>query len=115
MGLMQDRDFDVSFEGRAFTFQLDFARPLDWESYRVTGFSNCGNKYDLDVEVDGRDYHSSDIQRRKDNWKDGIKVAHGLKVIHIPAEICERKWWDYLDSEYTKALESVEGAIYIDA
>jgi hypothetical protein len=84
-------------------FQLDFARPIE-----PSGF-------DVDFEVDGKAFHSSDRQVRKDAWKDSVKNKQGLKVIHVPAVLCEHIWWPYLAREIARALISKEPTIYIEA
>ena len=74
-------------------FQCDFLRPTD-------AF------YDENFEVDGQKWHSSPAQIANDNWKDRIKNANGVRVFHIPAIICPRQHWSYLDKEITKARAS---------
>ncbi|MDE3215963.1 MAG: hypothetical protein KGO03_06165 [Gemmatimonadota bacterium] len=74
-----------------------------------------GLTYDVNYEVDGNHYHGSDIQHGKDMWKDGLKNAQGLKVVHIPAILTERKWWRYLDAQLPKALLSPSPTVYVVA
>ena len=90
--------------GEIYDFQLDFIKLKNaWDDI-----------IDIDFEIDGSKYHSSDRQMRKDAWKDDIKALRGVKVIHIPAAITAKRFWPYLDAEIKKALESKEMVIHID-
>ncbi|MDE1824366.1 MAG: hypothetical protein KGH74_03635 [Candidatus Micrarchaeota archaeon] len=104
MGLVQNvkLPFTDLEKHHGYTFQLDFAHPND-------------HTYDVDYEVDGSHYHGSDRQLAKDEWKDRLKNAQGLKVIHVPAVLTEKKWWAYLDEWLPKALVSVSPTVYLVA
>lgn len=102
LGLVMNVSLPFNDDGRPYDFQLDFARPTD-------------ESFNIDFEIDGKAYHSSDRQARKDHWKDEVKNRQGLKVIHVPAILTERHWWEYLEKEITRALLSKEGTIYIEA
>ena len=115
MGLIQNVTLNLQWEGRPISFQCDFARPLDWKNYNVTGFHDNALGFDTDFETDGAKFHSSMRQMRKDHWKDSIKVASGYKVIHVAGELTERKWWAYLDEHIPKLLAKPMGAYYIAA
>jgi len=104
MGLVQNRSLPFTDNGQHFTFQLDFARPLD----RPTG------GYDVDFEIDGP-HHDTLLMKQKDMWKDYVKNTAGLKVIHVPAELTKKKWWNYLNAEIAKALLSPMGSVWIAA
>ena len=97
MGLVQN----VNLPFGAWVFQLDFAHPFELG-------------WDVDYEVDGP-YHGSDIQQAKDSWKDALKNRQGLKVVHIPAILTNKKWWPYLDEMLPKALLSVSPTVYVIA
>ena len=88
-------------EGRLqrFDFQLDFARPCD------TGHQAT---YDVDFEIDGECHNS-----KNDLWKDNVKNGRGLKVIHIPGVLTEKKFWSHLDKWLPVALLSKAPTIYI--
>lgn len=102
LGLVQNIDLPFADEGVHYDFQLDFAR------------RTVDGGYDIDVEIDGPN-HDSDIMHQKDLWKDWVKNRQGLKVIHVPAELTKRKWWDYLETELNRALLSPKGSVYIIA
>ena len=104
MGLIQNRSLPFTDGVLHYEFQCDFLRPIDRPD--IT--------YDVDFEIDGP-HHDTDINRNKDIWKDDIKNKAGLKVIHVPAELTKRKWWDYLNREIEKALLSPLGSVYISA
>lgn len=88
---------------QTFTFEMDFVHPTN-------------QSYDVDYEVDGEAFHGSIAQQNKDAWKDKIKNEHGIKVIHIPAELTmQKKWWKYLDQMLPKAVLSKEGTVRIPA
>ena len=101
MGLVQNRSFHVVQNGTPYDYQLDFAHATE-------------EGWDYEVEVDGVN-HDSEINHRKDLWKDFVKAKNGLKVIHVPAVLTEKKWWPYLDSEFAKALTSKSRSIWIVA
>src|SRR5437870_3640855 len=57
--------------GEAWNFQLDFiGSKLGFDGLDII---------DLDIEIDGSRYHSSDRQMNKDDWKDRIKAESGVK------------------------------------
>jgi len=88
----------------------------EWMGYVRLQFDfvgTSGESFKVDYEIDGSKYHSSDRQKRKDNWKDRIKTDHDWKVIHIPAAITHKRFWPYLDAEIAKALASSEMVVYI--
>jgi hypothetical protein len=89
-------------------FQLGFARPFDYETYAATGFHNPQNGFDVDFEIDGpmRDWAT-------DRAKDIAKNSFGLKVIHIPGALCDRKWWSRPDSRIRRALATKEITFYV--
>ena len=95
MGLVQN----VKLPFAGWTFQLDFALPSN-ETWTV------------DYEIDGPN-HDSGRNVAKDEWKDRLKAEQGMKVIHIGAELTQKKWWDYLDAAIPKALLSPSSAVYI--
>lgn len=70
---------------------------------------------DIDFEIDGNHWHSSPRELAKDNWKDNIKNMGGLKVIHIPEALCNKRYWDYLDEVLPGAMLSPIGSIRIYA
>ena len=87
--------------GEVYDFQCDFLVPTEeW--------------FSTDFEIDGP-YHETDRAHRKDLWKDFIKAKRGLKVIHVPAVLTEKKWWPYLDSEIIKALAGKSRSVFIAA
>lgn len=105
LGLVQHRTLPFVAENRAgrlqrFDFQCDFLRPVDSQPF---GF-------DIDFEVDGKG-HSD----KNDPWKDGVKNGQGLKVIHIPGDICHRRFWGYLDEQISRAILSSEAIVNIEA
>jgi hypothetical protein len=102
LGLVWNVTLPFSGGGMRYDFQLDFARPTE------SGF-------DVDFEVDGKAFHSSERQMRKDAWKDRVKNAQGMKVIHIPAILCEKVWWDYLDRAIARALLDPQPTVRIEA
>jgi hypothetical protein len=106
MGLIWDKTlpFEAGDARIHFDFQCDFLRPTK-------------TSFDIDFEIDGEAFHSSDREKNKDKWKDRIKNEQGLKVIHIAAELTRPKWWSYLDEKIPKALILVltNGAVSIDA
>lgn len=104
LGLVQNRSLPFSDGGIHYRFQCDFLRPIDHPTMT----------YDVDFEIDGP-HHDSQINRNKDIWKDDIKNRAGLKVVHVPAELTNRKWWGYLDKEIARALLSSLGSVYINA
>jgi hypothetical protein len=99
LGLVMNVSLPFHDAGARYDFQLDFA----------------SSALDVDYEIDGKEFHSSDRQVRKDAWKDGVKNAHGLKVVHVPAILTERHWWEYLEREIRRALASEERTVYIEA
>lgn len=99
LGLIQNVTLPFTWEGQRLSFQCDFVTP----------------NHEIDFEIDGAKYHSSVRQQQKDKWKDGIKNGGGLKVIHIPAEICRKKWWPYLDAQIHRAESKPIGGYYIAA
>lgn len=100
LGLVHDVELPFTDNGTRYVFQLDFARPTD-------------STFDIDFEIDGAAYHSSDIQLKKDAWKDAVKNRHGLKVVHVPASVCERVHWDYLRASVNRAILSKEATVKI--
>ena len=114
LGFAQNQSISVSDEGEYYTYQLDFARPLNWRQYLITGFFEPKEGYDVNVEIDGPD-HDSERAHRKDLWKDFIKAKHGLKVIHVPAVLCNPKWWDYLKGQMDKAIAGQSRSVWIAA
>ena len=102
LGLVQNVSLlftDIDMEGAriGYDFQLDFARPTD-------------HTYDIDFEIDGKGHKD-----KADRWKDGVKNRQGLKVIHIPGVLTERKWWAYLDKALNAAMLSSDATVYIAA
>jgi hypothetical protein len=111
LGLIQNVNVGMVAKDRdgrenCFVFQLDFARPKDRDRYAATGFHDLDAGYDVDYETDG-DGHKA----KNDAWKDEVKNAHGLKVLHIPGWLCEKKWWGNLDAAIPKALASGKMAV----
>ena len=102
LGLVQNVSLpfvDVDLEGARirYDFQLDFARPSD-------------STYDIDFEIDGKGHKD-----KTDHWKDGVKNKQGLKVIHIPGVLTEKKWWAYLDNALNAAMLSTDATVNIAA
>jgi hypothetical protein len=88
-----------------FDFQCDFLR------YRFPGMSfaiGYIGAYECDFEIDGKGHKD-----KWDSWKDALKVAAGVKVIHIPEAVTVEEHWAYLDKELDKALKSKEMVHYI--
>lgn len=113
LGLIQNVKWHPPTFGAAGTeqtvfFQLDFARPLDYEIYAATGFHNPQNGFDVDFEIDGPMHDWA-----TDRAKNMAKNSFGLKVIHIPSALCDRKSWARLDSQIRKALATKEMTVYI--
>ena len=95
MGLVQNVSLPFAGQHETLTFQLDFARPTD-------------HTYDIDFEIDGKGHKD-----KWDRWKDEIKNRQGLKVIHIPGVLCEKKWWQVLDEQLPQAMISPTGSVYL--
>jgi hypothetical protein len=92
----------------AVRFQLDFARPVDYEVYAATGFHDPNAKFDVDFEIDGSGHF-----RPADPWKDKIKNLAGMRVVHVDGRLCEKKQWERLDSELGGAIASGAFRCYI--
>ena len=92
---------DVKVVCGGFDFQLDFAH-------------SAYHTFDYEIEIDGP-YHDSGRQLAKSLWKDALKNRQGLKVVHIPAILTNKKWWPYLDQMLPKALLSVSPTVYVIA
>lgn len=86
-------------EGKRFDFQMDFVKRHGFKFWEIQ----------VDIEIDGKGHKA-----KWDHWKDEIKAANGIKVIHVPGELTKKNWWFYLNSQLKKALESKEMVIYID-
>lgn len=86
-------------------FQLDFSRRTRPETNKWPG------EYDLNIEISGEHFHS---KKSKESWKNRVKNAYGLKVIVVPTEMCEKKWWSILDDELPKAIISPKSVEYLD-
>jgi hypothetical protein len=113
MGLLQNQT--VSYQAlnrrgfmQTFDFQLDFARPRDWQRYAITGLHLASEPFEIDFEVDGEGHNF-----KNDKWKDEVKTANGLKVVHIPGGVCEKKYWEYLDKAIPLALENPDPVVKI--
>jgi hypothetical protein len=91
-----------------YTFQCDFLRYRYAEPMKKVR-EWVGN-YDVDFEVDGKGH-----KEKNDPWKDALKSADGIKVIHIPEPITAEKHWTYLDKELQKAFDSKEMIHHIAA
>lgn len=89
-------------DGQEYDFQCDFLRPTD-------------RSYDVDFEVDGEKFHTSSRQMQKDDWKDRLKNRQGLKVIHIPAILTQKRHWSYLDAQIANALLVKQRSVRIAA
>ena len=89
-------------KGMTYDFEMDFVHPTD-------------QSYDLDFEVDGEAFHGTERAINKDNWKDRIKNDYSIKVIRVPAVLCQKKWWNYLDAMLPKAVLSKQGSVRIPA
>lgn len=79
-----------------FDFQMDFVRLNEYA------------QIDLDIEIDGKGH-----KEKWDHWKDEIKAANGIKVIHIGAELTKKHWWFYLNLKLKEALASSDMVVYI--
>lgn len=88
--------FPNTEHGPDFEFQMDFVRKGRFDLV------------ELDIEIDGKGH-----KEKWDYWKDAIKNQNHVKVIHIGAELCKRKYWDYLEKELQKALASESMVVYI--
>lgn len=85
---------------RFFDFQCDFLK----QRYPEMTFNPLYvGSYDTDFEIDGKGH-----KEKNDAWKDSLKVAAGLKVIHIPEPVTKEEHWGYLDKKISKALDSEE-------
>lgn len=80
-----------------YDFQCDFLRPTD-------------SHFDVDYEIDGRGH-----KEKNDPWKDEVKAKAGLRVIHVPGVLCEKKWWPYLDRQLPMALLQRFPVVYLVA
>jgi hypothetical protein len=114
LSIMQNQTvtFDaIARDGGPFpaTFQLDFARPRDWDCYSRTGFHDEKAGFSVDYEIDGEGHKD-----KNDPWKDSIKNANGLKVIHIPGWLCHKDYWGNLDCAIPKALASKKMTIHLE-
>lgn len=93
----------------SWNFECDFLNPTD------------SGSFDIDFEIDGEHYHRTkvvngiQVSAGTDAWKDAVKNANGLKVIHIPAPIVEKKFWSYLDEMIPKARIDRRGSVIIPA
>ena len=114
LAVVQNQSETFVFDDEPYTFQMDFVRPKKWEDYLMTGFYSPEEGFDVDFEIDGP-AHDSEQNHRKDIWKDFVKAKWGIKVIHIPAVLCEKAWWPYLDKEIQKALRETSRSVWIVA
>lgn len=112
LGLIQNVSLPFAVagkEGRAtFEFQLDFARPVDRETYLVTGFHDPKAGYDMDIEIDGAEHDGS-----LDPLKDSVKSSNGVRVIHIVGRLCRRENWGRLDFLLRRAFTSKRMVLYL--
>ena len=99
--VVQNQTISIAADNQTYSFQCDFLTPND------SGWA-------VDYEIDGPT-HESDINHKKDLWKDFIKARTGLKVIHVPAVLCNKEWWGYLSKEIDKALKDKCRSAYIIA
>lgn len=85
-----------------YDFQMDFLRPIK--------LSATGATWDVDLEIDGKGH-----KEKNDEWKDTMKASHGLKTIHIPGILTEKKYWWVLDRDLPNALLSKDSVVYLVA
>ena len=104
----------------------DFKRFCDSKGYRVEWgvaiwVEGWRLRPDFDMKVannefviliDGR-YHWTDIQAKKDRWRDELYQKAGKKVIHIDAGLTEERYWKYLADYFLEAITRAEPVRYI--
>jgi hypothetical protein len=98
--------FYDQMEAKFFDFQCDFLRIR--YGPEVPYIIDNVHAYDVDFEIDGKGH-----KEKWDAWKDALKVAAGLRVIHVPEEITVEEHWPYLDKQIDKALKAKEMVHYI--
>lgn len=72
-----------------------------------------GRLVEIVILIDGR-YHWTDIQARKDEWRDRLYAKAGKKVIHIDAPlVMHKEYVEYLRQKFLDSILSPEQIIYI--
>ena len=95
-----------------FSFQLDFvefADPAVFPTWKATGYLPANAAVKTDLEVDGKDHKDS-----ADPWKDRAKNATGMRVIHIPGFLCNKRMWGELAKALAIARSRPEMTVYLD-
>jgi very-short-patch-repair endonuclease len=86
-------------------YRITRGEPVLVDGWRLTPDFDMelGKQVQIVILIDGR-YHWTDTQAKKDQWRDGLYQKAGKRVVHIDAPLTDKRYWDYLGTEFVKAI-----------